>query len=93
MTDLMFSCRVQSKRVEHAFLAYAMRKSMTETGRDFYANYRKTPRNAPSGKVFEDMGMEEVEVNDGVSSLVFRHGREVPDDRVIEIVVQEQVLA
>ena len=25
MTDLMFSCRVQSKRVEHAFLAYVMK--------------------------------------------------------------------
>jgi FkbH-like protein len=93
MTDLMFSCRVQSKRVEHAFLTYVMRKFVAETGGDFYANYRKTPRNAPSGKVFEDMGMEEVGVKDGVSSLVFRRGREVPDDGVIEIVVQEQVLA
>ena len=26
MTDLMFSCRVQSKRVEHAFLAYLLGK-------------------------------------------------------------------
>ncbi len=93
MTDLMFSCRVQSKRVEHAFLTYVMRKFVAETGRDFYANYRKTPRNAPSGKVFEDMGMEEVGVKDGVSSLVFRRGREVPDDGVIEIVIREQVLA
>jgi len=93
MTDLMFSCRVQSKRVEHAFLAYVMRKSMGETGKDFYANYRRTPRNAPSGKVFEDMGMEEVETRDGVSSLVFRRGREVPDDCVIEIVVPEPVSA
>lgn len=93
MTDLMFSCRVQSKRVEHAFLAYIIRKSMGETGKDFYANYRKTPRNAPSGKVFEDMGMEEVETRDGVSSLVFRRGREVPDDGVIEIVAQEPVSA
>ncbi len=93
MTDLMFSCRVQSKRVEHAFLAHIMRKYMTETGKDFYADYRKTSRNAPSGKVFEDMGMEEIEVNEGVSSLVFRKGREVPDDGVIEVIVQEPVPA
>ncbi len=52
MTDLMFSCRIQSKRVEHAFLASVIRRYIAETGKDFYANYRKTPRNAPSGQVF-----------------------------------------
>ncbi len=70
-----------------------IRKDMAETGQDFYANYRKTPRNAPSGKVFEDIGMEETETRDGVTSLVFRSGRDVPEDGVIEVVVQEQVLA
>ena len=87
MTDLMFSCRIQSKRVEHAFLAWAIRKYMSETGGDFYANYRKTPRNAPSGKVFDDLSMEETEIKDGVSSLVFSKGREVPDDGVIDIAI------
>ncbi len=87
MTDLMFSCRIQSKRVEHAFLAWVIRKYMSETGGDFYANYRKTPRNAPSGKVFDDLSMEETEVKDGVSSLVFSEGREVPDDGVIDIAI------
>ena len=47
MTDLMFSCRVQAKRVEHAFLAYILRRYIAETGKDFYAHYKKTPRNAP----------------------------------------------
>ena len=44
MTDLMFSCRIQSKRVEHAFLAYLIRKYIARTGKEFWANYRKTPR-------------------------------------------------
>jgi FkbH-like protein len=85
MTDLMFSCRIQSKRVEHAFLAWIIRKYISETGRDFYANYRKTPRNAPSGKVFDDLSMEETVIKDGVSSLIFRKAREVLDDGVIDI--------
>ena len=59
MTDLMFSCRIQSKRVEHAFLAHVIRRYIGETGKNFYANYRKTPRNAPSGRVFADLAMEE----------------------------------
>jgi FkbH-like protein len=89
MTDLMFSCRIQSKRVEHAFLAFLMRKYIAETGRDFHADYRKTPRNAPSGQVFADMGMEELENRDGVLRLCFRRDSEVPDDGVIRILTAE----
>jgi FkbH-like protein len=85
MTDLMFSCRVQSKRVEHAFLAHILRKYLAETGKDFWADYRKTSRNAPSGRVFADLGMEEAHTRDGVTSLVFRKECDVPDDGVIEI--------
>ncbi len=85
MTDLMFSCRIQSKRVEHAFLAWLVRKYIAETNKDFYANYRKTSRNAASGKVFADLGMEELEERDGVLSLRFAAGRQVPDDGVIDI--------
>jgi predicted enzyme involved in methoxymalonyl-ACP biosynthesis len=92
MTDLMFSCRIQSKRVEHAFLAWLIRNYISETGRDFYANYRETPRNAPSGQVFGDIGMEEVGNKDGISSLKFSAAREIPDDGVIEITAQENVL-
>jgi FkbH-like protein len=91
MTDLMFSCRVQSKRVEHAFLSHVVRKYIRETGKDFYANYRKTPRNAPSGQVFSDLQMEEVEVRDGISLLVFPKDREVPDEGVIKVVAHDVV--
>ena len=93
MTDLMFSCRVQAKRVEHAFLAYLIRKYIAQTGRDFQANYRKTSRNAPSGKVFDDMLLQEIKVEDGVSRLVFPREREVPDDGIMEVVEQETVEA
>lgn len=92
MTDLMFSCRVQSKRIEHAFLTYLLRRYIGETGRDFCANYRKTPRNAPSGRVFEDMRMQELQTSDGVTSLVFAKAQEIPDDGVITV-VESGVLA
>ena len=92
MTDLMFSCRIQSKRVEHAFLACVIRRYIAETGKDFYANYRKTPRNAPSGEVFRDLSMEEMETRDGVQSLRFRKDREVPEDGVIEVVLQDAMM-
>jgi FkbH-like protein len=86
MTDLAFSCRIQSKRVEHAFVSYLIRKYTAETGKHFYANYRKTPRNAPSGQVFADMGMEETAVTDGVTSLIFQKDRVDPDDKIIKLI-------
>ena len=89
MIDLMFSCRIQSKRVEHAFLACVIRGYIEQTGRDFCANYRKTPRNAPSGKVFTDLGMEEIENRNGALSLRFAKDREVPEDGVIQITMQD----
>ena len=89
MTDLMFSCRIQSKRVEHAFLAYLIRKYIAKTGREFWANYRKTPRNAPSGQVFSDLGMQESENMEGVSRLLFPKDRVVPDDSVVKITEHE----
>ena len=82
----MFSCRIQSKRVEHALLGYLIKKHASSRSVDFWANYRKTPRNAPSGRVFQDIGMEETKESEGITSLVFRHGRTVPDDGVVRIV-------
>ncbi len=57
-----------------------------ELNRDFFANYRKTLRNAPSGKVFSELNMEEIEVSSGITSLVFRKNRELLDDGVITVV-------
>jgi FkbH-like protein len=93
MTDLMFSCRVQSKRVEHAFLAHIIRKYIKMTSKDFYANYRKTPRNAPSGRVFADLLLQEAGIEGGLSRLVFPNDREVPEDNIVDVVIHESVEA
>ncbi len=85
MTDLMFSCRIQSKRVEHAFLCYLIREYIAKTGKDFQANYRKSARNAPSGKVFADIGMQELANTDGVSRLIFPKEQVVPEDGLARI--------
>lgn len=85
LLDLMFSCRIQGKRVEHAVLASLLNRFVVGKGQDFHANYRRTPKNAPGGKVFEDMGFERIGEDSGISSLVFRYGREIPDDRIFKI--------
>jgi len=85
MTDLMFSCRIQSKRVEHAFLSYVLNKYVAETGNDFRVDYRKTKRNAQAGKVFDDFKFELEDEKDGVYRLVFRNDRHIPDDSIIDV--------
>jgi FkbH-like protein len=91
MTDLMFSCRVQSKRVEHAFLAYVIKKYIGATGKDFYANYKKTSRNEHSGKVFDDLSMKEESLNDGILRLVFSRDWPLPEEPAIDIEALESV--
>ena len=84
--DLMFSCRVQSKRVEHTFLKYLVQTLRDRGAQDIWANYKKTTKNAPSGKSFEEVGMEEAGIKDGVSNLVMRHNVDLADDKVATIV-------
>ncbi len=86
LLDLMFSCRVQAKRVEHAFLGHLLRRYLGEQGRDFFANYRKSPKNSESGRVFEEVGFKSVGETDGLTSLVFRRDQPVPNDGIIEII-------
>ena len=89
MQDLMFSCRIKAKRVEHAFLTYVLSKYLPNTPSGFYVNYRKTPRNLQSGKVFEDFGFELISEKEGVLNLVFRKYREIPDDKLIHLVIED----
>jgi FkbH-like protein len=85
LMDLMFSCRVQGKRVEHGFLAWLLGRHIVGQNRDFLANLRKTPRNAPSAAVFGEMGFEEIETSDGVTTLRYQRDRPIRDDGVIEM--------
>jgi FkbH-like protein len=88
LLDLMFSCRVQAKRVEHGFLAWLLREHRGNGAGDFYADYRKTPKNEPSGAVFQDVGFEETAVEEGVSKLRFKRDRVVPEESVVQIIVE-----
>jgi FkbH-like protein len=86
LLDLMFSCRIQGKRVEHAFLSHLLGKSSRPDRRDFFANYRKTEKNAPAGRVFDELGFELVGEQAGVMSLVFRKDLALPQQDIVRIV-------
>jgi FkbH-like protein len=85
LLDLMFSCRIQGKRVEHAFLAYLLETFNRTDRRDFFANYRQTKKNEKPGKVFEELGFEIVDRRDDLLSLRFSSTRQIPQDGIIQI--------
>ncbi len=91
MTDLMFSCRVQSKRVEHEFLSFLIRKYLDRTGKLLIANYRKTERNAPSGRVFDDLGMQKIGESDGVLFLRLPTNQLPEYDGIVDISTDEKL--
>ncbi len=86
MTDLMFSCRIQAKRVEHSFVAYLLRKYRRATSGDFFVNYRKTAKNAAPGKEFDDLGFLPLSESDGFTRLVFPRSSEVLEDGIVTII-------
>ena len=85
LIDSMFSCRIQGKRIEHSFFAYLIEKYVGRGTADFFANYRKTPKNEAAGKVFDDLGFETAGESDGLLSLLLRKGREVPREGIVTI--------
>lgn len=85
LLDLMFSCRVQGKRVEHAVLSYLLQQCVADKRLDFYVNYRRSSKNANSSVVFQEFGFEPIKEENGLSLLVFRHGKPIPDDRLLKV--------
>lgn len=71
LIDLMFSCRIQAKRVEHAFLEFLLSRKAKEGHDELFARYVQTERNTPAGKVFEDLAFELVSREDNVQMLRF----------------------
>jgi hypothetical protein len=85
MTDLMFSCRVQGKRVEHEFISHLIRKYRQTGALTLLVDYRRTKKNAGPGKVFEDLGFRILGEIGGLTHLAFPADMPIPDDAIITI--------
>jgi len=86
MTDLMLSCRVQSKRLEHAFVGHIIRTYLKDAKGDFVAYYKQTPRNGPAGEVFPELGLTKILDADGGALWSFSKDGLLPDEGVVTIV-------
>ncbi|WP_163921800.1 HAD family hydrolase [Photobacterium sp. Alg240-V54] len=64
--DLMFSCRIQSKRVEHAFLGWLLDCAYLSGWKCLQVEYKPTAKNSQSASVFCDLEFKQIGQNQGV---------------------------
>jgi FkbH-like protein len=88
MMDLMFSCRVQNKRVEHAFMSFLLRHYRDQGLRSFAASYCRTDKNEMVGQVFDDLGFAESESEGPRSKFTYDLSNDIPDDELILVVTR-----
>jgi FkbH-like protein len=85
LQDFAMSCRVQSKRVEHAILSFLLNRYQEMGCEHFFATYRQTDRNRQCAKVFSDLGFVTHIQNSDEYTYAFDLALEVPDDQLISV--------
>lgn len=85
LIDLMLSCRIQSKRVEHAFLAFLLSYYKNLGYKLFSASFNQTDRNKKAGAVFDDMGFNVSDIKGPLRTYEFRLETPIPTDKIIQI--------
>jgi len=92
VTDLMFSCRVQGKRIEHAFLLALLNHYRREfPGGEFTALYKRTERNKAAVRVFEDIGFTLKRENPPQMLYSFDLKCEPLSDEVIDVIIPKSM--
>ncbi len=86
--DLMFSCRIQSKRIEHAFIIFCLNRYLRKD--DFQIKYKRTERNRFSAQVFEDLNFEIISVKDNHYSLSFPSGKAIPEENYVKTLISDE---
>lgn len=79
--DLMFSCRIQSKYVDHAVLVDFSRRF----GSDLQIAFRPTPKNAKSAVIFQDLDFEVVDEANGGQKLQRPVTSSVLENDIVEV--------
>jgi FkbH-like protein len=85
LMDLALSCRVQGKRVEHAFLGFLLARQRERGAARLDALYRETSRNREAGGVFADLCFAERAPEDGARILGFELARELPQQSFVDV--------
>ena len=74
IADLMFSCRIQGKKIEHSYFAFLIEAATQGGAARVICRFKRTERNAPAARVFDDLGFEKIEA-EGASETWCIDGR------------------
>lgn len=74
MNDLMLSCRIQGKKVEHAYLSFLFEETVKSGGERLVCKYNRTGRNLPAAHVFDDLGFEVAALEGGRELYMMKRG-------------------
>jgi FkbH-like protein len=86
LVDLMFSCRVQSKRVEHAFISFLLSYYKELKHTHMTALYKESNRNKKAASVFQDMKFSIQDKQENLTTFSYDLSKPIPDDGVIEVI-------
>jgi len=89
LIDLALSCRVQSKRVEHAFINWLLAHYQSKGITHFTAMYRKTEKNTPAGKVFTDLGFVVASKHGNIIEYQYPYAEGLVQESLIETRYQQ----
>ena len=81
----MFSCRVQSKRVEHAFIYYLLDLCRLAAWHSLKVEYLPTERNRQTAKVFQDLSFKKVDGADRITIWEKETTKPIEGEGLIEI--------
>ncbi len=89
VTDMLFSCRVQMKRIEHAFLCNMLQKYKDRNLSEFRVVYCPNKRNSQCAKIFEDLGFEKVNEVKGPHIFSFDFKKTIPRETIVDVLGDE----
>lgn len=79
IVDMMFSCRIQGKKVEHSFLAYLLKLCRAE---ELVCFFVRTARNKHAVRVFFDLNFTEHVVSEDSNRMEYKYIRKCSADRL-----------
>jgi FkbH-like protein len=83
--DLMFSCRIQSKRVEHACLIFLMERYAAQGAARLEVRYHETDRNKPLAQVFSDLCFEIESRNNRDFNFEYDLTKKLPENSIVTV--------
>ena len=90
LVDLMFSCRIQAKRVEHAFLEFVLSREARQGQDQLMARYVRTERNSAAGQVFDDLAFELISIEDDVRNYRFALGERQLGGQPVSVIWEDE---